>query len=143
MLVSCSPELNTWERLYTYQAAAGAATYLMMADHTLDSKCSLVGFGRIACWNRNISHRSQAPGDSLRSCRKGHTRLFITEAIQSLCQLQSVDDPISSLHDQCQKAIECNLKDSRAEMQAKYWDIRGREWCRGRAGKPWGNVFPT
>lgn len=31
------------------QAAAGAAAYLMMADHTLDSRCSLSGFGSIAC----------------------------------------------------------------------------------------------
>lgn len=46
-----------------------AAAYLTMADHMRESKCSLKGFGRNACSNRNISHCSQAVGSSLQSMR--------------------------------------------------------------------------
>lgn len=76
-ILACNDIILNWTQFVQVASAAQhtdshaetSHIYLVMADHMLDSKCSLRGFGRIASWNRNISHCSQAAGDSLQPCK--------------------------------------------------------------------------
>ena len=77
-------------------------TYLMMAAHMLDSKCSLRGFGRIASWNRNISHCSQAAADSLQPCRGRRLR-------QSVQQIDRTSGHHHDVHAQTAFRLTCKM----------------------------------